>query len=172
MSKKKLINFFLIIILVVVIVISFFITDSPDKTTLSEDPDVISDNLEKESASITDTEKKSLIDIDINTYLEYYQQSENKIIFIGRPTCPYCQLAQPIIQKISKDYDLDIYYLNTDKFQNDDESNFVSSNDFLVNGYGTPLLFIISNNEIVDYVDGATDTAHYIQFFKNNNYIK
>ena len=76
MSKKKLINFFLIIILVVVIVISFFITDSPDKTTLSEDPDVISDNLEKESASITDTEKKSLIDIE--TVITEFMMEEKK----------------------------------------------------------------------------------------------
>ena len=126
-------------------------------------------NAQEESAAVTDEDKKDFESIDVNQYLEFYKGSENKVVFIGRPTCSYCQIA--IVRKINKDYDLNIYYLNTDEFTGDDEANFVKSDEFLENGYGTPMLFIVSNNEIVDKVDGLTDTTHYIEFLEKNKII-
>ena len=133
--------------------------------------DEILNNAQDESSVITDDDKKDFESIDVNEYLDFYNGSENKVIFIGRPTCSYCQIADPIVRKINKDYDLNIYYLNTDEFSGDDETAFVKSDEFLANGYGTPMLFIVSNGGIVDKVDGLTDTAHYIEFLETNKII-
>ena len=138
---------------------------------LTDDVNQILTNAQKESSQINDEDEKDFESIDIDKYLEYYNGSEEKIIFIGRPTCSYCQVAEPIVKKINKDYDLTIYYLNTDDFVGDDEATFVTSDEFLKDGYGTPMLFIVSNGSIVDKVDGLSDTAHYLDFFKKNNFI-
>ena len=158
----------------ILIVICCFVGDKEvTKTTskLTDDVDQILTNAQKESSQVEDDDEKDFESINVDKYLEYYNGSEDKIIFIGRPTCSYCQVAEPIVKKINKDYDLNIYYLNTDDFVDDDEGNFVSSDEFLKDGYGTPMLFIVSNGKIVDKVDGLSDTAHYLDFLKKNNFI-
>ncbi len=172
-SKKILPYIGVGIALIVLLVICFFIggKDSSSPTTTSQSVEDTVTNAQNEVATISDEDRKSLEAIDIDKYLEFYQQPENKVVFIGRPTCGYCQIAHPIVEKINKDYDLNIYYLNTDDFVGDDESNFAKSNDYLSEGYGTPMLFVISNNEIVDMVDGLTDTSHYVEFLKKNGFI-
>ncbi len=169
---KKLLPIIALGIIAILIVISFFIGEKDTKkSSLSNDIDQILENAEKESSAIKEEEMKDFENIDIDKYLEYYEGSENKIIFIGRPTCPFCEVAAPIVKKINKDYNLNIYYLNTDDFVDDDETRFVQSDEFLNDGYGTPLLFIVSNGTIVDKVDGLTDTNHYLNFLETNNII-
>ena len=75
------------------------------------------------------------------------------------------------INKIALSY-ININYLNTDEFKDDDQEKLVNSDDTFTNGFGTPLLLVVSNNKIVDSVDGLTDNAHYTEFFKKYGYIK
>ncbi len=166
------------VVILALIVLMFFVGGSTKETSntssgeLSNDPEVILSNAERESAAVTEAEKKEFPQIDVNTYLAYYADSEARVILLARPTCHYCQIAEPIIQKMAKDYDLTIYYLNTDNFVGDDQSNFVNSNEVFANGYGTPYLFVVKDNAIVDAVDGLTDAAHYEAFFAMNGFIE
>ena len=178
MDKDKKVGIAIVISLVAILLIACCFIGKKGSSNInssfanqSNDADEILNNAQDESSVITDDDKKDFESIDINQYLEFYKGNENKVIFIGRPTCSYCQIADPIVRKINKDYDLNIYYLNTDEFSGDDEATFVKSDEFLENGYGTPMLFIVSNNEIVDKVDGLTDTAHYIEFLTTNKII-
>ena len=139
---------------------------------LSNDMNVIIANAEKESANVKDEEKKDFININVNQYLEYYQGSEKRIILLARPTCHYCQIAEPIIQKVAKDYNLDINYLNTDEFTEEDQQAFVNSDERFSSGFGTPFMMIVQNGGIIDSVDGLTDYAHYVYLFRKNSIIK
>ncbi len=174
MSNKKIFTILLIIILIILLVASFFISDkeTSSSSTKSNDTKAILTNAQKEANVISEDEKKEFTNIDLSQYLQMYNSNENNLIFIGRPTCSYCQIAEPIIHKLAKEYDLTIYYLNTDNFTQDDKAAFKESDEYFQNGYGTPMLLVVSNTEIVDIVDGLTDTAHYIDFLKKNNYIK
>ena len=166
------------IILGVVVVILLIVasTISPNKKETkskdTEDVEVIISNAEKESAAATEKEQKDLPEINMDTYLEYYNGEENKIVLLARPTCHYCQIAEPIIKKIAKDYNLNIDYLNTDNFSEDDNSKLMHSDEFFNEGYGTPVLLVVGQGKIVDKVDGLTDTNHYIEFFKDTGFIK
>lgn len=176
-SKKKnkiIISIAVSLLIIVLIIISFNIEDKEQKNTLtlSNDPDTIISNAKKENSSIGENEKKDLIQIDLNKYMEYYNGNEKKIVLLARPTCTYCQIAEPIIQNVSYEYDLEVNYLNTDELTEEETSDLIHSNEFLENNFGTPILLIISNNDIIDKVDGLTDKAHYVEFFKKNNYIK
>ncbi len=136
------------------------------------DPNQIIANAERESKAITESQMVKLEEINIETYLNYYNGPATLIVFVGRPTCPYCEITQPIIRKIAKDYNLVIKYLNTDNLSDDDKAKFVQHNEMFSEGYGTPLILIIGNGEIKTSFEGLTDTEHFLQFFINAGMIQ
>lgn len=177
MKENKKLAIVLIIVIVLLIIVSAGIGGGKSKDNLSSklsstDADSILSNAQNESSAVKDNEKKDFTQIDVDKYLEYYAGSENKIVLLARPTCHYCQIAEPIIQNIAYKYDIDINYLNTDNFTDDAQKKFINSNETFKEGYGTPYLMIVANNKIVDSVDGVTDAAHYKEFFKKFGYIK
>ncbi len=174
MEKKEIGLIVGTLLVLCVIIASFTIKPKTNGNSenLSNDMNVIIANAEKESASVTEEEKKEFININVEQYLEYYNGSEKKIVLLARPTCHYCQIAEPIIQKVAKEYDLDIYYLNTDEFTEDDQQTFVNSDEKFKTGFGTPFLMILKDGGITDSVDGLTDYAHYVYLFRKNSIIK
>jgi thiol-disulfide isomerase/thioredoxin len=168
-NKKKTGTIILIVVLAIVCIIAMNITGGSEKTTSNT---TSSSTAEEESAAVKDSEKKDFVTIKIDKYLEYYKGSTNTIILIARPTCHYCQIAEPILHNVAYKYDLTINYLNTDDFSSDDETTLVNSDSYFKNGFGTPLLLIVSNSKIVDKVEGLTTSEAYTSFFKTNGFIK
>ena len=175
MDKKKTFIIVGVVLVIILLIAAMSIGEkkgSSTDVTTSNDASTIVANAQKESDAVKDDEKKEFTQIDVDKYLEYYKGEENTLILIARPTCHYCQIAEPIIQNIAYKYDININYLNTDEFKDDDQEKLVNSDDTFANGFGTPLLLVVSNNKIVDSVDGLTDNAHYTEFFKKCGYIK
>lgn len=169
MNKK---TFGIIGIVLVVILLIVSCSIKPDKEEKSKDDiQTIINNAQKESENVKEEEKKEFTEINIDEYLNKYNGEEKSIVLIGRPTCHYCQIAEPILHNIAYKYDLNIYYLNTDNFQDGDSQKLVNSDSFFSEGFGTPLLLVLSNGSINSKVDGLTDTNHYVEFFKSNGFI-
>lgn len=165
----------IIAVVLVVIVLSFVVGNKGDDyedMTLSNDPNTIMANAQSESSSISTSEMKEPNQIDVYQYLEYREASEATIILLARPTCGYCQIAEPIIKNVAYRYNLEINYLNTDNFTEEAQALFVQSDEEFSSGFGTPLLFIVKDGAIIDEVDGLTDRAHYIEFFRANGFIE
>lgn len=171
-KNKKLLLVLGISTAIILLIICCFISTNDEENKLSNDPEVIYNNAKKESNAISDEVKKEFSQINTNTYLEYYNNEEEKLVLIARPSCTYCQIAEPIIQNIAYEYNLDINYLNTDGFSDDDKENLINSDEYFNDEFGTPLLLVVGNGQIVDKVSGLTDRAHYIEFFKTYNFIK
>ena len=173
LNKKNIgITLGIILVLVALIVISSVITPKGENNSLSEDAKSIYDNAVKESESITANERKDYIEIDMNIYLEKYKQEEASFVLVGRDSCQYCQIAEPILQKISKEYNFDIYYLNTDHFTQEDKEMLLDSNEFFEGGFGTPLVLLIEKETIKAHVDGLLDYSNYVAFLKEYSFIK
>lgn len=172
-NNKILIILGIVLALILIIICSIVGTDSNNTKTdkATEDGQTIVTNAQKESEAVKDDEKKEFTQINVDKYLEYYAGEENKIVLVARPTCHYCQIAEPILQNISFKYNIEINYLNTDEFSDDDQTKFINSDDTFKDGFGTPFLLIVSNDKIVSSVNGLTDEAHYISFFKTNGFI-
>lgn len=172
-NNKILVILGIVLAAILIIICSMVGTDSNNTKTdkVMEDGQTIVTNAQKESEAVKDDEKKEFTQINVDKYLEYYAGEENKIILVARPTCHYCQIAEPILQNISFKYNIEINYLNTDEFSDDDQTKFVNSDDTFKDGFGTPFLLIVSNNKIVSSVNGLTDEDHYISFFKTNGFI-
>ena len=171
MDKKKLGIIGIVVLVIALIVISSFISPKGDSISVSTDADSIYERAVQESAAVSDEERKPYTEISVNTYLEKYNAPEKSLILLGRETCQYCQIAEPILQKLSKQYDLEILYLNTDTFSDDDITNFLNSDETFSDSFGTPFLFIVENGRIVDKVDGVVDTALYEDFLIANGLI-
>lgn len=77
--------------------------------------------------------KKITSDSSIFTSINYLELSEiiskqkNKIIFIGRTTCPNCRIFLPILYRIARDNSFQIYYFNTDENKEDQAKDLLSS---------------------------------------------
>ncbi len=172
-NNKILVILGIVLAVILIIICSMVGTDSNNTKTdkVMEDGQTIVTNAQKESEAVKDDEKKEFTQINVDKYLEYYAGEENKIILVARPTCHYCQIAEPILQNISFKYNIEINYLNTDEFSDDDQTKFINSDDTFKDGFGTPFLLIVSNNKIVSSVNGLTDEDHYISFFKTNGFI-
>lgn len=172
-NNKILVILGIVLAVILIIICSMVGTDSNNTKTdkVMEDGQTIVTNAQKESEAVKDEEKKEFTQINVDKYLEYYAGEENKIILVARPTCHYCQIAEPILQNISFKYNIEINYLNTDEFSDDDQTKFINSDDTFKDGFGTPFLLIVSNNKIVSSVNGLTDEDHYISFFKTNGFI-
>lgn len=171
-NKKEFLIVGLIILIAIILVALLSIDGADNKQAKEESDSSIFDNATKESANVKDSEKKDFININVDQYLEYYAADSETLILVARPTCSYCQIAEPILHNIAYEYDIDINYLNTDDFTDDDQTSFVKSDDLFETEYGTPMLLSVGKNSIKDYVNGLTDKKHYIEFLKSNNYIK
>ena len=172
MKKWKIIG--IAVFVIALVVLSFTVSSNKKGTsvnTSASESDKIVQNAQTEAASITEDEEKDPIYIDVSTYLDYREDSTPRIILIERPTCGYCQIAEPIINNIAYEYDLDIHYLNTDDFTDEDFTSLVESDEKFTS-FGTPYLFIVHDGEIVAEVDGLTDHDHYIYFFQENGFIE
>ena len=177
MDKKKILAIIGGVIFVALVVISVVVSpkdngSSNTSTNMSEDASVIMNNAQTESAAVKDEEKGEFAQIDVDTYLAYLAGADAKLIMVARPTCSYCQIAEPIVQKIIHDYNVEISYLNTDNFEGDDQVNFINSAETFKEGFGTPMLLLVKDGGIVDTIDGLTDTAHYVDFLKKYEFIK
>lgn len=172
MKNKEVYIVIVVIVVALILVLALGKEDNKSNVKSQEDPQSILERAQSESSSVKENEKKELAQINVTEYLDYYSGEEPKLILIARPTCHYCQIAEPIIENIAYMYDLEIYYLNTDNFTEDDEQKLESSDELFQNGFGTPLLLNVGNNSIIGTVDGLTDSQHYIDFFKENGYIK
>ena len=168
--NKKVFGIIGVILIVLLLLISSSVTKDKE-TSLSDDIQTIISNAQKESENVKEDEKKDFIEINIDDYLNKYNGEESSLVLIGRPTCHYCQIAEPILHNVAYKYNIDINYLNTDNFQDGDSQKLVESDQFFTNGFGTPLLLVVGNGSIKDKQDGLTDTNHYVNFLKENGFI-
>lgn len=131
---------------------------------------------DKNSSKKTTTQDVSLSDagfneVDIDEYIELTKSSEKSIILIARPTCSYCEAFTPILKQVSEDMNLTINYVNTDDFSDNDWTTFKDSFEYLSGDeWGTPLVLIVQNGEIVDKNNGYVEADTIKSFFEKNGF--
>lgn len=117
------------------------------------------------------SEQKEHTPIGISEYLALKKGEEKAIIYIGRPTCSACKMQDPHLKNVAAEYNLTVYYLNTDELTAQEHSQLMASDSYFNNGYGTPLLLIVQHDQIMDLAQGARGKADLITFFQTNGFI-
>ena len=166
-----------VLILIIVFGASYFTSElqqcNNGESTTSSDTDSSTTTTSDTSSSsdIPEDEQDDLTDIDIDEYLDLKEGDEASIIYIARPTCHYCQEMEPIVRNIVYEYGVEVNYLNTDELDDDGQAKLVKSDDYFSEGYGTPLLLVVKDDEIVDIQEGLTDKDTTVNFLKDNGFI-
>ena len=107
-------------------------------------------------------------------YEEFFNKWENDdtfVLVISKTECPYCQMYIPKIKKISEEYKINTYYVETDTFIAEESSAFSN----LINYNATPTTVFIKNGEELSKatrINGNVSEQKIINKFKSNDFIK
>ncbi len=174
--KKNLVNIILCSALVVVLAICFFASGNVKKTGEENNAAIelqaMIQRAQEESAEVKPEERREFVSASLDYYITHYNKTDKKRLFlIASSSCGFCQVAEPIIENIAYKHNIKIYYVDSSKFTSDEYNKFKESNSAFNEGFGTPILLLVSDGKIHDMVDGLADTAGYENFFKKNGFI-
>ena len=157
----------IVLLLVIVFGASYFTSElqGSDNSTTTASESNNSSNDTSSSSDIPEEEQGDLTEIDLK------EGSDASIIYVARPTCGYCQQMEPIVRNIIYEYGVTVNYLNTDELDDDGQAKLIESDDYFSEGYGTPLLLVVKDDEIVDIQEGYTDKDTTVNFLTDNGFI-
>ena len=113
-----------------------------------------------------------LYELNVNQVKEKIDNKESFILCISATYCSHCKEYKPKLEDISKEYRMDIYYIDFDKYSDKEQElfrNYVSFDG------GTPVTLFIKNGEeetTVNRINGNVSKDKIISKFKSNGFIK
>lgn len=120
--------------------------------------------------------KDYVTDTTASEYFELKNGSEKAIILLASPSCTWCQKYKPVISKVSADYELPVYYVNTSSLTSDEYDDVYASSPSISSsgsGYiGTPTTLLVQNGEEVDYIEGYVAYSDVVSFLQDNGVIQ
>lgn len=108
------------------------------------------------------TETSNFKKITVDELPSTQNQDENFIVYIGRSTCPYCRAFVPKLNRVSKEHDVKIYYI-------DSEDGAEGAEDLIVfrdkNKIATvPALLNIQNDVMDSVMDSTLSETEILEF--------
>lgn len=158
MNKKSILT---IIGVILLLVICYFIGENTSTAY------TINDTFTKE-------EQEELSNITVDEYLSLKAGKDTSIIYIARPTCSHCVTQTPRMKYIKYKYKVEIYYLNTDEFSEDNtdyDKVIASDSYFMENDLATPLILVVKDGKIIDMIEGESSVENVVTLLKNNGLI-
>lgn len=105
-------------------------------------------------------------------YQSILVEGKNEVIFLGRPSCGFCNLFQPVLDDISEKYGITYRYINTDWLTKKELEKVLEKLEIRKRTFSTPRLIITEGSEIIDHQIGYMDDISLFHFFKKNGLIK
>lgn len=88
-------------------------------------------------------------------------------VYIGRPTCPFCNEFEPILEGVLNDLDRELPYFETDLADLEDPMRRSQIFDRL-GVAGVPAIVYIVNGQVVDSLNGLQQQEAVLEFFEAN----
>lgn len=126
------------------------------------------------STSVKNGDKKTEVNRNTSTenlkkFYEAFDSEELNVIFFASATCGYCTLEKPIIENISKDYDMNYYPIDASTLSQDELSEIIKA--LGIRG-ATPTTVIVKKGEVVATNEGYLDGKPFVEFFVKNGVLK
>lgn len=100
---------------------------------------------------------------------EKFNGEENSLIYIGRPTCGYCNLLKPSLEDMVSRYNFDYVDINIDEVNDKVLDKVLES--LKITSLGTPYMAIVSKGEVVAVQNGYADYDVVFGFLQSNGII-
>ena len=116
--------------------------------------------------------RSRLYELDDNTVIEKINNKDSFILCISATYCEHCKEYKPKLVDISKKYKLDIYYIDFDKYSENEQQLF---RNYISFDGSTPVTLFIKNGEeetTVNRINGNVSKDKIISKFKSNGFIK
>lgn len=119
-----------------------------------------------------DSKKERLIELDYEEILEKIDNEDDFILVITQSTCSHCATYKPKLKEISKDYEIDIFYINIDLMGRDNEEKFLK--DFNLSGATPTTIFIKEGTEssVLNRMEGDVTVKKAVEKFKKMGFIE
>jgi len=117
------------------------------------------------------TKDTNLIKLSYEEIIEKTEKKENFILCVSASECIHCKEFKPKLKKVAKEYDITIYYTNTDDFKKEQYEEFKKK--FSFDG-GTPTTIFFKNGEektTANRINGNVKIEKIISKLKNNGFI-
>jgi len=115
-----------------------------------------------------------IIFINLNEFNNLLNNNEKNIIVIGKDECKYCDSVTTTLNDIAINYDIKINYINVGKMDSnislevEKKLTELNYND----GFTTPMVLVVENNKLLNYVIGVANEQYFIDIFTENGIIK
>lgn len=115
------------------------------------------------------TDSNSFIKISINKYLSILKKEEISIIYIGRSKSSGCEIYVPVLEKVTQNKKIQVYYLDTDSLNSEEDwSKLENSNAIFKETWFTPVTLIVKDSKIIGYKMESMDEET-LEYFLNKN---
>ena len=101
---------------------------------------------------------------------EVLTSNTKQAIYIGRPTCSYCQMFEPVLQEMKESYNFDYYYINTDELTTSQIRGVLATLGIKEDEFGTPYIVFMEDGKMVSNHVGYTDARTFFDKLKQNGY--
>lgn len=127
-------------------------------------------------------QEKNLKEIDYSEFKKIAKEDKTSLVFLDTSACQACTTVRSLLNDFADDNDFEVYYLNSYNLTEDDVTDLVDKKlDEM--GYdekqykenksvSVPLLLVIKDNEIKDYILQSTDESDYKKVLKKYDFIK
>lgn len=106
-----------------------------------------------------------------NNFVETLNSSEEKIVFIGRKGCGWCQLFQPIFDYYAEEYEFAYQSVDTDKLTGSDFNKIIDTLLVEEDNFGTPAVAFVKDGKVVDEIIGYVDERELLEILQNHEFI-
>lgn len=117
-------------------------------------------------------DNRNFIKLSYDEILEKVNSKEDFVLCVSASECTHCKSYKPKLKKISKDYDIKIYYTDIDKFDEKDYDEF--KDKFSFDG-GTPTTIFFKKGEektTATRIEGDISMEKTIDKLKKNGFIE
>lgn len=116
--------------------------------------------------------KSKLVKINLDKVEEKINNKDTFILCVSSSTCINCERYLPKLEEISRDYNLEIFYIEVDKLSSKELTEFKNVISF---DDATPVTLFIKNgveNTASNRIFGNVSNDKIIEKFKKNGFIK
>lgn len=119
--------------------------------------------------AIGKSKEGNLLELNLNTLKEKIENKETFVLCISKTTCSHCNDYKPKLKSVASEYNIDIYYIDVDKYDEEEFSNLISFDG------STPTTIFIKNGDeetTSNRINGDVSKSKIIDKLKSNDFIK
>ena len=153
-SKQK--DIVLILLVVVLLIVACIVTTTKKENINIELPAVVEGT--PGTKTITYTE-----------YEELMNQEKPFLVIIINDGCGYCEMYEPIVEEVAKEYNVPVNYLNLANLSSEEQTKLNKSNSYLrTKQWGTPTTLFMYKDKVIDSIGQYVDKDELVSFIKEN----